>query len=311
MTAENEAKARLQGIFNITVTPFGTHGGIDFAGLADSIERLVAMRFDGLLIGGTYGEFPAMTTDERAALFRRVIDIVQDRIPVLLCSAHSDPRVASELTELATALGGIPMVTPPFVSEVTDEQIVAFFRALAPVSGGRLVIYNAPGVGITLSVRLIERLSDLDHVIGLKQGDLTPTVIDELSNRLSGKIRLFCASDLAFLGPLTAGFDGLSSTNSCALPEVILATYRAVDAGDARAAIRLHKSWFAYRELARRFGQPQTVKAAMTLRGWAGGSVRAPLLPLTEAQSDDLRKILPSILADAQPAQDRLKRVHA
>ena len=176
MTAENEAKARLQGIFNITVTPFGPDGGIDFDGLADSIERLVAMRFDGLLIGGTYGEFPTMTTDERAALFRRVIDIVRDRIPVLLCSAHSDPRVARELTELATALGGIPMVTPPFVSEVTDEQIVAFFRALAPVSGGRLVIYNAPGVGITLSVRLIERLSDLDHVIGLKQGDLTPTV---------------------------------------------------------------------------------------------------------------------------------------
>ena len=311
MTADNEAKARLRGIFNITVTPFGTDGGIDFGGLADSIERLIGMRFDGLLIGGTYGEFPAMTTDERTALFRRVMDVVRNRIPVLLCSAHSDPRVARELTELATALGGIPMVTPPFVSEVTDEQIVAFFRALAPVSGGRLVIYNAPGVGITLSARLIERLSDLDHVIGLKQGDLTPTVIDELSNRLSGKIRLFCASDLAFLGPLTAGFDGLSSTNSCALPEVILATYRAIEAGDARTAIRLHKSWFAYRELARRFGQPQTVKAAMTLRGWAGGSVRAPLLPLTEAQSDDLRKILPSILADAQPAQDRLKRVHA
>jgi dihydrodipicolinate synthase/N-acetylneuraminate lyase len=311
MTAHSDAKARLRGIFNITVTPFGADGGIDFDGLADSIERLIGMRFDGLLIGGTYGEFPAMTVDERAVLFRRVMDVVGDRIPVLLCSAHSDPRVARELTELATALGGLPMVTPPFVSEVTDEQIVAFFRALAPVSGGRLVIYNAPGVGITLSARQIERLSELDHVIGLKQGDLTPTVIDELSNRLAGKIRLFCASDLAFLGPLTAGFDGLSSTNSCALPEIILASYRAMEAGDAHTAIRLHKSWFAYRELARRFGQPQTVKAAMRLRGWAGGAVRPPLLPLTDAQSDELLNILPAILADTQPAQDRPKRALA
>lgn len=311
MTADNEAKARLRGVFNITVTPFSADGGIDFAGLADSIERFIGMRFDGLLIGGTYGEFPTMTIDERATLFRHVMDIVRDRIPVLLCSAHSDPRIARDLTELATALGGLPMVTPPFVSEVTDEQIIAFFRALAPVSGGRLVIYNAPGVGITLSVQLIERLSQLDHVIGLKQGDLTPTVIDELSNRLAGKIRLFCASDLAFLGPLTAGFDGLSSTNSCALPEIILESYRAMEAGDARTAIRLHKSWFAYRELARRFGQPQTVKATMTLRGWSGGSVRPPLLPLTDAQSDELRKILPAILSEAQPAQDKLTRMHA
>lgn len=311
MTAENEAKARLRGIFNITVTPFAADGSIDFSSLAESIERLIGMRFDGLLIGGTYGEFPTMTVDERAGLFRRVMEIAQDRVPVLLCSAHSDPRIARQLTELATDLGGVPMVTPPFVSEVTDEQIVEFFRALAPVSGKGLVIYNAPGVGITLSARLIDQLSEMDHVIGLKQGDLTPTVIDELSNRLAGKIRLFCASDLAFLGPMSAGFDGLSSTNSCALPEIILATYRAMEAGDAHAATRLHNSWFAYRELARRFGQPQTVKAAMTLRGWTGGSVRAPLLSLTEPQTSELRKVLGSILSAGQPAQSKLQLAHA
>ena len=32
---------------------------------------------------------------------------------------------------------------------------------------------------------------------------------------------------------MMAGFDGLSSTNSCALPEVIRASYRAIEAGDA------------------------------------------------------------------------------
>jgi 4-hydroxy-tetrahydrodipicolinate synthase len=311
MTADTEAKVRLRGIFNITVTPFAADGGIDVAGLAVNIERLLGMGFDGLLIGGTYGEFPTMTNEERAGLFRRIVEIVGRRVPVLLCSAHSDPRAVRELTELATGLGGIPMVTPPFVSEVTDDQIVAFFRALAPVSREGLVIYNAPGVGITLSARLIERLAELPHVIGLKQGDLTPTVIDELANRLGGRIRLFCASDLAFLGPLSAGFDGLSSTNSCALPETILATYRAMEAGDAHAAIRLHKSWFAYRELARRIGQPQTVKAAMTLRGWAGGHVRPPLLPLTAAQTADLRDVLQPILADAPPSRAAPQLAHA
>ena len=297
MTTTNEAKVRLKGIFNITVTPFVPAGGIDFRGLAENIERLLGLGFDGLLIGGTYGEFPTMSVGERAELFRRVIEIVRDRVPVLLCSAHSDPRVAFDLTKLATELGGIPMVTPPFVSEVDDEHIAGYFASLAPASSTGLVIYNAPGVGITLSARLIERLSDMSHVIGLKQGDLNPTTIDELANRLAGKIRLFCASDLAFLGPLSAGFDGLSSTNSCALPELILECFRAIEAGDARTATRLHKSWFAYRELARRFGQPQTVKAAMNHRGWAGGAVRPPLLPLTPDQSKKLTAVLDSIFA--------------
>lgn len=297
MTTASEVKVRLKGIFNITVTPFAPAGGIDFRGLAENIERLLGMGFDGLLIGGTYGEFPTMSVEERAELFRRVIEIVRTRVPVLLCSAHSDPRIAIDLTQLATELGGIPMVTPPFVSEVDDEHIAGFFSSLAPASPRGLVIYNAPGVGITLSARLIERLSDMNHVIGLKQGDLNPTTIDELANRLSGKIRLFCASDLAFLGPLSAGFDGLSSTNSCALPELILESYRAIEAGDARTATRLHKSWFAYRELARRFGQPQTVKAAMNHRGWAGGVVRPPLLALMQGHHEELGAALNSILA--------------
>jgi 4-hydroxy-tetrahydrodipicolinate synthase len=301
MTTANEAKGRLKGIFNITITPFVPSGDIDFRSLAENIERLLNIGFDGLLIGGTYGEFPTMSVEERAELFRRAIEIVHDRVPVLLCSAHSDPRVAFDLTQLAVELGGIPMVTPPFVSEVDDEHIAGFFSSLAPATPGGLVIYNAPGIGITLSARLIERLSDMSHIIGLKQGDLNPTTIDQLSNRLGGKIKLFCASDLAFLGPLSAGFDGLSSTNSCALPELILKSYRAFEAGDARTATRLHKSWFAYREVARRFGQPQTVKAAMIHRGWAGGIVRPPLLPLTQGQREELGNILDSILADSKP----------
>jgi 4-hydroxy-tetrahydrodipicolinate synthase len=303
----SESKARLKGLFNITVTPFKADGGIEFHGLAETIERLFEMDFDGLLIGGTYGEFPTMSAEERATLFRYVVDVVRGRAPTLLCSAHSDPRVAFELTQLATELGGIPMVTPPFVSEVDDQHILAFFKSLRLASSAGLVIYNAPGIGITLSAGLIERLSDMDHIIGLKQGDLNPTAIDQLSNRLGGRIRLFCASDLAFLGPLAAGFDGLSSTNSCALPEIIGASYRAIEAGDAATAIRQHKSWFAYRELARRFGQPQTVKAAMNERGWCGGVVRAPLQALTDRQSAELGDVLRSIL-DAGRQDRRLPR---
>ena len=164
-----------------------------------------------------------MSTEERAQLFRRVMDIVGDRVPVMLCTAGSDVRVVRELTVLAGELGGLPMVTPPFVSEVTDAQIVAFFRDMAPLSRTGVLVYNAPGIGITLSPGVLERLADIHGVVGAKQGDLSPTAIDEIANRIGGRIKLFCASDLAFLGPMMCGFDGISSTNSCALPELFSA----------------------------------------------------------------------------------------
>jgi dihydrodipicolinate synthase/N-acetylneuraminate lyase len=287
-----ECRARLHGLFNITVTPFKADGSFDYAALAENVERVIGLGFDGILIGGTYGEFPVMSPEERADLFRRVMDIVHDRVPVMLCSAGSDTRVVRELTRLAGDLGGLPMVTPPYVSEVTDDQTVAFFREMTPLSRTGVLIYNAPGIGVNLPASVIEQIADIDGVVGIKQGDLNPTVIDILANRLKGRIKLFCASDLAFLGPMMCGFDGISSTNSCAFPEVILKTFRAVEGGDAATACELHGSWYLFRELARRFGQPQTTKAAMNARGFKGGHVRRPLLDLEGAAKAAVGKVV-------------------
>lgn len=190
------------------------------------------------------------------------------------------------------------MVTPPFFSEVTDGQIVAFFRDMVRLSRTGVLVYSAPGIGITLSPPTLEQIAATPGIVGVKQGDLSPMAIDQIANRLGGRIRLFCASDLAFLGPMMCGFDGISSTNSCALPELILAAYRALEAGDAKAARDLHKLWYPLRALAREFGQPQTTKAAMNLRGFDGGSVRLPLRNLETANIKDIAKVLRELAAD-------------
>ena len=288
MKDQDESKARAQGLFNIAVTPFKADGSIDLNGLSTNIERMLSLGYDGFLIGGTYGEFPSMDTVERAQLFKHVMQVVKNRVPVLLCTAHSDVRVVSELTILAGNLGGLPMVMPPFVSEVTDCQIVNFFESVAPLSKTGVMIYNAPGTGITLSVPLIERLCDVKQIVALKQGELNPTTVDQLIGRISGRIRILAASDLAMLGPLVLGFDGVSSTNSCALPEVIKATFDTTRTGAASTAGELHRSWYSMRAVARSLGQPQSTKAAMNLRGWCGGYVRKPLLDLV---AEDLKSV--------------------
>jgi len=294
----NECRERLRGIFNITVTPFDAQGAIDFPALRENIERVIGLGYDGLLIGGTYGEFPVMTVAERRELFTQVMACVGDRIPVMLCSASSDPRDARELTILASDLGGLPMVTAPFVSEITDAQIISYFKEMAPLSKTGILVYNAPGIGITLSPALLDELADIPNVVGIKQGDLNPTAIDQIANRLRGRLRLFCASDLAFLGPMMAGFDGISTTNSGALPEIIINTFRAVEQGDAATARDLHQLWYDYRALARKHGQPQLVKAAMALRGFNGGTVREPLKPVSEAALAELTRVMQVLASD-------------
>jgi hypothetical protein len=67
---------------------------------AENAERLLGMSFDGLLISGTW-RVPTMSV-RNGRLFRRVVGI-HDRVPVVLCSAHSDPRIAFDLTRLAAS----------------------------------------------------------------------------------------------------------------------------------------------------------------------------------------------------------------
>ena len=171
---------------------------------------------------------------------------------------------------------------------------------MAPLSKTGILVYNAPGIGITLPPALLEQLADIPQVVGIKQGDLSPTVIDQIANRLSGRLRLFCASDLAFLGPMMCGFDGISTTNSGALPELVLASFRALERGDAIAARELHRLWYGFRALARRHGQPQLVKAAMNLRGFNGGHVRSPLVDVTPEVIAETQAELQRLAADAR-----------
>jgi dihydrodipicolinate synthase/N-acetylneuraminate lyase len=292
MKTREEAFAGLTGLFNIVMTPFNVDGSLDAAALSENIGRVVALGYNGILVGGTYGEFATMTPQERAELFRAAAAVTDLRLPLMMCVASSDVRIVLELTELAVSLGGIPLVTAPFVSEVTDDQIKVFFQELCARSGVGIVIYNAPGIGVTLSPAAIETICAVPGIVGLKQGDLAPMIVDQLVGRLSRKLRLLCASDLHMPGAVAAGFEGLTSTNSGAFPELIRDNYDAFVEGDLATARRLYSRWYPYREFARRVGQPQTVKAAMRIKGWKVGSVRAPLLDLTSEQYSDLEQII-------------------
>ncbi len=297
MQSREESQERVKGLFNITISAFEKNGDIDFKALGENVERVIDKGFDGLLIGGTYGEFSTMTAGERTQMFKAVMDQVGDSVPVLLCTAHSDSRVVFDLTRLAGELGGLPMVTAPYVSEVADYHIYDFFTRVAPLSKTGIMIYNAPGIGITLSPKLICQLAEIEGMVALKQGDLSPTSVDILAGNLHDKIRILAASDLALLGPLALGFDGVSSTNSCALPELIHAIFHAIMSGNAQEAGSLHRLWYPLRVLARKYGQPQTTKAIMNMRGFTGGSVRLPLLDLNADQLAELETTLRQVAA--------------
>ena len=66
------------------------------------------------------------------------------------------------------------MVTAPFVSEITDQQIVSYFKEMAPLSKTGILVYNAPGIGITLSPALLEQLAEIPNGSASNRAISTP-----------------------------------------------------------------------------------------------------------------------------------------
>ena len=67
-------------ILTAMVTPFDVDLAVDHGKLAELAEHLIANGSDGLVVAGTTGESPTLTDDEKAAMFRTVVEAVGDRL---------------------------------------------------------------------------------------------------------------------------------------------------------------------------------------------------------------------------------------
>ena len=70
---------KIRGIYTPAITPLRQDGEIDWDGFATILEHLVAAGVDGIVVGGTTGEYYAHSTEERLESLRRAKDIVGTR----------------------------------------------------------------------------------------------------------------------------------------------------------------------------------------------------------------------------------------
>ncbi|MDR7448932.1 MAG: dihydrodipicolinate synthase family protein [Armatimonadota bacterium] len=294
--AVRKVRDRLRGIHAILPTPFLDDWSLDLAGLSRNIEAVLAQGVQGVLVGGGYGEFPSLSTEERRHLIREAVRAVAGRVPVIACTAHSSTLEALELTHAAEEAGAdAAMLTPPYVTEVREADVERHFAFIASRAAIPLVLYNTPSTGVVLSPALIARLAEIPTVVGVKQGVLDAAEMAAVVEAVGERLTVLCGSDTVMVAGLAVGMGGVTSTNASAFPDLIVAVYQAARRGDWGEARRLHDRWAPFRAFARRVGQPAAVKAAMDLAGLAGGACRPPLRALGAAEREELRAVLEGI----------------
>ena len=128
------------------VTPFNNNGDVDYEASKELAKALVKTGSDGILIGGTTGESPALSNIEKLELFKSVKAAVGDSSDVIAGTTDNNTSESIKLSIEAQKLGvdGL-LLTVPAYNKPTQEGLLAHFSKIADSIEIPGILYNVPG----------------------------------------------------------------------------------------------------------------------------------------------------------------------
>jgi 4-hydroxy-tetrahydrodipicolinate synthase len=287
------------GVLPALITPFSEDGGaIDTDALAAIVDRLVAGGVGGLVPGGSTGEFTTLRHDERRQLVETTVEAAAGRVPVVAGTGALSTRETVELSVHAEQTGASAvMIVPPFYDALSWRELRAHYTAVADAIGIPIMYYNLPSAsGVTLTA---EQLRELP-VTCLKDTGGDAVAATELI-QTDGPTLLNGWDTLTFAA-LASGVPAVVWGASSIVPEQCVELHRLlIDDIDLPAARGLWARLWPLCQFLENQSYPAAVKTACALVGDTTGPVRAPLLPLDDAASRELRQLMERATA-AEPA---------
>ncbi|MDM5329022.1 4-hydroxy-tetrahydrodipicolinate synthase [Neobacillus sp. CF12] len=277
------------------VTPFDQHGEVDYNAARTLVNHLIDNGSDGLVVAGTTGESPTLTTEEKVELFKLVVATSAGRVPVIAGTGSNNTRASIKLTKLAEEAGvdGIMLVTP-YYNKPSQEGLFQHFKAIAESTSLPVMLYNIPGRSVVnMSVDTVVRLSEINNIVSVKEASGNLDMMSEIISRTPENFTLYSGDDGLTLPVLAIGGTGVVSVASHIIGNEMQEMINQFKSGRVQEAAVTHRSLLPIMKALFAAPNPVPVKAALTMQGVQVGDVRLPMVPLNEEEKSALQKVLP------------------
>ncbi|AXI39788.1 4-hydroxy-tetrahydrodipicolinate synthase [Bacillaceae bacterium ZC4] len=276
------------------VTPFDNNGNIDFQKTEKLVEYLIHHGTDSIVVAGTTGESPTLTTEEKLALFKHVVSVVNKRVPVIAGTGTNNTRASIELTKKAeqTGVDAIMLVTP-YYNKPNQEGIYQHFKAIAESTHLPVMLYNVPGrTSSSIAPETVIRLSEIDNIVAIKEASGDLDNMAKIIEKTPDDFALYTGDDSLTLPTLSIGGDGVISVASHVVGDEMQEMIQAFLSGDVKKAGSLHRRLLPLMKELFKAPNPVPVKAALQIKGLDVGPVRLPLVPLTTDERTSLAAVI-------------------
>ncbi len=288
--------AVLRGIIPPVITPMNEDESINEQELRNQVNRLIQAGVHGLFPFGTNGESYILSEKEKEQVLSIVVQENRGRVPVYAGSGCVGTKDTIRMSQMAEALGAdVLSVITPWFAKASDEELYDHYCAVASAVTIPVVLYNIPArTGNSLSPALVERLSAVDNIVGVKDssGNFDNMLQYLERTREKGDFVVLSGNDSLIYWNLLAGGSGGIAGCANVYPETMTAIYERFMKGDLEGARKAQDSIRSFRNCFQ-YGNPNTiVKAAVGMLGYPVGKCCAPFDQIPPQGLEAIRRVI-------------------
>ena len=288
-------KSIFKGLGVALVTPFTQNGAVDFAAVARIVDNLIEGGVDYILVLGTTGETPTLTTDERKALIRFVRDRVAGRVHLMVGVGGNCTREVVECLRKWDLSGYDAVLSVnPYYNKPNQEGLYQHFKAIAEASALPIMLYNIPGrTGVNMTPETIARLAqECPNIIGVKEASGDLAQMEQIKALLPDDFLLISGDDGLTVEVIKRGGAGVISVLANAYPAETKEVVALALAGEMEKAEEKLKALDAIIASLFEEGNPVGIKSMLHLKGVCSATMRLPLVSGSEALQEKMEKLI-------------------
>lgn len=285
------------GLLVAPLTPFTADLKIDLQALDREIDYVLQDCGATMVIaaGVEAQEYTYLSLEDRRALIRHTIEMVDGRCPVMVGVSHPSFRTAIDLAHYAEDLGAAAIqVLAPLRAHggpPSDDDLLAYFGAIGRETSLPIVLYLNAGPGADVSIPGTIALAKLPKVQYIKESSRDLARVSRLIVEIdhAGHARYFTTMQM-LLATLQLGGSGATMPPPAA--EIANQLIQAFVAKDYARAAELQLQFAVYPARWMHRGLTPTMKASMQLIGRSVGDPYPPYARLTKDELTALSNVI-------------------
>lgn len=268
------------------VTPFSADMSIDFPALRQLVREQIAGGTNFLVVQGTTGESPTLTSDEKLKVLETVQEENNGQLPIVYgVGGNNTMAVAEAFSKIPAGVDGILSVAP-YYNKPIQRGFVAHYKAIAQATDLPIIMYNVPGrTGSNMLAETTLELAEVKNIVAMKEASGNMEQIMEIIRCRPADFLVLSGDDALTMPLIAAGADGVISVVANSFPKQFSQMVAASLNGDLATARKLHYDLLPITKLFFTEGNPGGVKIALEELGWMAPHMRLPLVQV----SDNLR----------------------